>query len=109
MEIDCIICNLNIVCNYTSDIVTNCRFSSSWCCVCILLFGMERTGVVGETIMATVIGYEESVYKKFTCSNCAAIVKYTPSEDQFTTRTDEGRKIRGLKCPGCGQFHRTNH
>lgn len=58
--------------------------------------------------MAKVIGYDESVYKKFTCRNCGAIVQYAPSEDQYTDRTDEGQKIKGLHCPGCAAFHRTN-
>lgn len=59
--------------------------------------------------MAIVIGYEETVFKKFTCSNCGAIVKYSPNEDRYTDRTDEGCKIKGLHCPACGDFHRTNH
>lgn len=58
--------------------------------------------------MAKIIGYDESVYKKFTCVGCGAIVQYTPCEDQFTDRTDAGTKIKGLRCPGCGGFHRTN-
>lgn len=59
--------------------------------------------------MAKVIGYDESVYKKFTCTACGAIVQYAPNEDQFTDRTDEGCKIKGLNCPGCQTFHRTNY
>jgi hypothetical protein len=58
--------------------------------------------------MATVIGIDESKFKKFTCYNCCSIVQYKPSEDVFTDRTDEGTKIRGLSCPACSTFHRTN-
>lgn len=58
--------------------------------------------------MATVIGYDERVYKKFTCCKCAAIVQYTPNEVKETDRKDEGCTIYGLNCPNCGNFHRTN-
>ena len=58
--------------------------------------------------MAKVIGFDESVYKKFVCSGCAAIVQYAPNEDKYTDRADEGTQIKGLKCPNCGNFHRTN-
>ena len=59
--------------------------------------------------MVKVIGFDEKVSKRFTCYECGAIVEYTPSEDKFTDRTDEGTKIKGLNCPNCGEFHRTNH
>jgi transcription initiation factor IIE alpha subunit len=59
--------------------------------------------------MAKVIGYDQKVFKKFTCPECGAIVEYAPKEDQFTDKTDEGTKIKGLNCPGCGAFHRTNY
>jgi len=58
--------------------------------------------------MAEVIGFDEKVKKQFTCYNCGAIVKYAPFENKYTDRTDEGTKIRGLNCPNCGEFHRTN-
>lgn len=58
--------------------------------------------------MAKILGYEAKVYKRFTCGNCAAIVEYTPSEVKETNRTDEGTRIVGLNCPGCGIFVRTN-
>jgi RNase P subunit RPR2 len=58
--------------------------------------------------MATVIGHDERLMKKFSCRECTAIVQYAPKEDQYTDRTDEGTKIRGLNCPECGTFHRTN-
>ena len=58
--------------------------------------------------MAKVIGFDPKVMKQFTCRNCGAIVEYAPCEDKSTDRTDEGTKIRGLNCPNCGQFHRTN-
>jgi transcription initiation factor IIE alpha subunit len=58
--------------------------------------------------MAKVIGFDEKVYKRFTCYYCAAIVQYAPNEDKFTDKTDEGTKIKGLFCPNCNEFHRTN-
>lgn len=58
--------------------------------------------------MATVIGYDKKLFKTFTCYHCTAIVEYKPNEDKWTDRTDEGVKIRGLSCPECGTFHRTN-
>ena len=58
--------------------------------------------------MAKVIGFDESFLKKFTCYSCGAMVQYAPNEDKFTDRTDEGTKIKGLYCPNCGSFHRTN-
>jgi transcription initiation factor IIE alpha subunit len=64
--------------------------------------------------MAKVIGYDEKVYKRFTCGNCGAIVEYAPNEiiqklySDGNPATDEGCKIKGLKCPGCNEFHRTN-
>lgn len=58
--------------------------------------------------MAKVIGYDEKVYEQFTCSECAAIVQYAPNEAKYDGRTDEGTKIKGLDCPNCGAFHRTN-
>jgi hypothetical protein len=58
--------------------------------------------------MAKVIGYDAKVLKQFTCWHCSAIVEYAPFEDKFIDRTDEGCKIKGLHCPNCGEFHRTN-
>lgn len=58
--------------------------------------------------MAEIIGYEPKLLEKITCRNCTAIVQYKPSEVQMTNRTDEGRRIEGLNCPGCGEFLRTN-
>ncbi len=58
--------------------------------------------------MAKVVGFDNSVFKQFTCRECGAIVQYAPNEDKYTDRTDEGRKITGLTCPNCGEFHRTN-
>lgn len=55
-----------------------------------------------------IIGYEPKISKKFTCSNCGAIVEYLPAHERYTGSTDEGTKIKGLDCPGCGEFHRTN-
>lgn len=63
--------------------------------------------------MAKVIGYEPKVMRKCTCRECAAIVEYAPNEEVWELmengqfRTDEGSKIAGLKCPGCGEFIRT--
>ena len=58
--------------------------------------------------MAKVIGFDESVMNRFTCYQCGAIVLYAPIDDDYTDQTDEGQKIRGLDCPNCGTFHRTN-
>jgi RNase P subunit RPR2 len=58
--------------------------------------------------MAKVIGFDETKYKKFTCRECAAIVQYAPNEYKYTDRTDEGVKIKGLNCPNCQHFNRTN-
>lgn len=58
--------------------------------------------------MANVIGYDTKVCKQFTCRDCGAIVEYKPNETQYTGNTDEGTKIKGLNCPACGSFHRTN-
>jgi transcription initiation factor IIE alpha subunit len=58
--------------------------------------------------MAKVIGFDEKVYKQFTCRECAAIVQYAPNEAKYTDNTDEGYRIKGLNCPNCGSFNRTN-
>jgi hypothetical protein len=64
--------------------------------------------------MAKIIGYDETKYKQFTCRECAAIVEYAPNEAKTKLSedgrpcTDEGTHIKGLTCPGCGVFHRTN-
>ena len=58
--------------------------------------------------MATVIGEDPKVYKRFTCMECAAIVEYAPKEEQWNGQTDEGCKIFGLNCPRCGAWYRTN-
>ena len=59
--------------------------------------------------MAKIIGYDPKVLQRFTCSNCGAIVEYAPNEVQTTNKTDEGTPIKGLICPGCHTFNRTNH
>lgn len=58
--------------------------------------------------MAKVVGYDSSVVRRFVCTECGAIVEYVPTEVIKTDRTDEGVRIEGLKCPGCGEFQRTN-
>lgn len=58
--------------------------------------------------MAKIVGEASHVYRRFTCLHCCAIVEYAPREEQDTNRTDEGCKIKGLHCPRCHQFHRTN-
>ncbi len=58
--------------------------------------------------MATIVGQDDKVYKRFTCMNCGAIVQYVPNEEVYTGQTDEGCRIKGLNCPGCGHFRRTN-
>jgi transcription initiation factor IIE alpha subunit len=59
-------------------------------------------------MMAKVIGFDEKVYKKFTCRDCGAIVQYAPNEEKWNGLRDEGTQIFGLDCPNCGKFHRTN-
>lgn len=59
--------------------------------------------------MATVIGQNEQVYKRYTCFNCGAIVQFTPMEERWNGQTDEGCKIMGLNCPQCHKFMRTIH
>lgn len=59
-------------------------------------------------IVATVVGYEETVYKRFVCINCAAIVQYVPKEVFVAGFADERTLVLGLNCPDCGKFHRTN-
>lgn len=58
--------------------------------------------------MAKVIGFDPKVLRQFTCYECSAIVQYVPQEDGYTDQTDEGINIRGLNCPNCNTFHRTN-
>lgn len=58
--------------------------------------------------MATVVGYEPKLLKRFTCPHCTAIVEYKPNEALPNGQTDEGKKIVGLNCPSCGTFYRTN-
>lgn len=58
--------------------------------------------------MAKVIGYDENKYERFTCYGCKAIVTYVPNEEKWNGLYDEGQKIMGLSCPGCGEWHRTN-
>ena len=65
--------------------------------------------------MAKILGFDQRLNKKFTCHNCTAIVEYAPSEvvnlicPDGRPATDEGCRIVGLKCPNCGEFHRTNY
>lgn len=58
--------------------------------------------------MAKIIGFDQKVMKQFTCYQCGAIVEYAPIEDKYTDNTDDGCKIKGLNCPNCNTFHRTN-
>lgn len=58
--------------------------------------------------MAKVVGFDESKKLKFTCRACTAIVEYAPNEAKENGNTDEGTRIKGLNCPNCGLFHRTN-
>ena len=55
-----------------------------------------------------VIGRSSAVVKKCTCYNCGAIIEYLPKHVRNTDRKDEGTTIRGLPCPECGDFIRTN-
>jgi transcription initiation factor IIE alpha subunit len=57
--------------------------------------------------MAKVIGFDEKVMKQFTCHQCGAIVQYAQNDVQSKTNR-KGTKIKGLNCPNCYSFHRTN-
>jgi RNase P subunit RPR2 len=59
--------------------------------------------------MATVIGFDKTKVKTFTCHECTAIVEYTENEVIKTDQTDEGTRIYGLYCPNCRHWHRTNY
>lgn len=58
--------------------------------------------------MAKVIGFDPKAIKTFTCTKCYAIVEYNIREVLPNGKTDEGVPIKGLICPSCGDFHRTN-
>jgi len=58
--------------------------------------------------MAKVIGFDPKIIKTFTCRHCGAIVEYEPREDKWTNEKCDDTNIRGLACPNCGEFHRTN-
>ena len=59
--------------------------------------------------MATVVGYDQSKLKRFTCYQCTAIVEYKLNEVERNGLKDEGQWIEGLYCPECFTWHRTNH
>jgi len=77
------------------------------------LFLVYTLVLTGE-IMAKIIGFDEIKYERFTCSHCCAIVEYAPNEalpyyGRFSTPIrDAGQIVKGLNCPNCGKFHRTN-
>lgn len=56
--------------------------------------------------MAKVIGYDQSMMKRFTCHQCTAIVEYCKQDIYWNGQRDEGAKITGVACPGCGEFNR---
>ena len=58
--------------------------------------------------MVIVEGYDQSRYKKLTCYYCYAILKYSPIDEEYTGETDEGTSIKGIECPSCFNFIRTN-
>lgn len=58
--------------------------------------------------MKKVIGFDCKKVAQFTCKECYAIVEYTLDELYYSGGRDEGTRIKGLTCPICGEFHRTN-
>jgi len=58
--------------------------------------------------MPEVIGYDEKVKKKITCSECSAIVQYVPKDVYLNTQMFHDAQL-GFNCPSCGQWIRTNN
>lgn len=58
--------------------------------------------------MAKVVGFEEKLYKRYTCRDCCAIIECAPNEIYWNEQTDEGSKIMVVDCPNCGKQIRTN-
>ena len=55
--------------------------------------------------MAKVVGRDESVVKRSTCKNCAAIIEYTPNEVLSYYASDYGGgrdEYFKMTCPNCG-------
>lgn len=55
-----------------------------------------------------IVGTDPRIKKRCTCYNCGSVIEYLPKHIRDTCRKDEGEIIRGLDCPGCGNFIRTN-
>ena len=55
-----------------------------------------------------IVGTDPRFKKKCSCHNCGSIIEYLPKHVRNTSNKDEGETIRGLDCPGCGNFIRTN-
>lgn len=58
--------------------------------------------------MAKIIGYESKLLRQVTCRECTAIIEYKPNEPVYNGQIDEHTKIKGLYCPECSEFIRTN-
>ena len=58
--------------------------------------------------MAKVIGFAPKVMKQCTCWECGAVIEYAPNEPKSNGQTDEGVPIKGITCPNCHEFKRTN-
>ena len=62
--------------------------------------------------MVKIVGRDESVVKKITCRNCAAMLEYTPSEVRnLWSGSDYGggsAGADGFNCPSCGEEVRTH-
>lgn len=56
--------------------------------------------------MVEILGEDEKAYKYITCKNCAAKLRYTPSEVKESHGTDYGGGPDGdewIDCPRCGK------
>ena len=57
--------------------------------------------------MPTVVGKDQTVYKRITCKHCGAINEYTPNEiKDIRTNQDYlgGYELyKGFSCAGCGK------
>jgi transcription elongation factor Elf1 len=54
--------------------------------------------------MAAVIGYDQIVYKRFTCFRCKAIVEYHPLDVVLLEKTDQQNRRYAVECPSCHRY-----
>lgn len=77
-------------------------------CTCIVSAMSMHKQPQGSTSGPKVVGYEPKIAKRCTCGHCGAIIEYLPIHERETGNTDEGTRIKGVNCPNCGTFRRTN-